>query len=138
MARSYRPADLHAAGAARPLELAAQGFFWTGGEIVAHETAGPVMRGQQYVEYWIPRELTHAFPLVLIHGGGGQGTDFLGTADGREGWVHWFVRRGWAVYVVDRPQHGRSPFNPAVQPLDALIGAGAAVASDRSTSPKPA
>jgi hypothetical protein len=51
----------------------------------------------------------------MIHGGGGQGTDFLGTADGREGWVHWFVRRGWAVYVVDRPQHGRSPFNPEFQ-----------------------
>jgi pimeloyl-ACP methyl ester carboxylesterase len=115
MVKSYRPADLHAAGASRPLELAAQGFFWTGGEIVQHPTAGPVMRGQQYVEYWIPRELRHELPIVMIHGGGGQGTDFLGTADGREGWVHWFVRRGWAVYVVDRPQHGRSPFNPAVQ-----------------------
>ena len=113
--RSYRPADLHAAGAARPLELAAQGFFWTGGEIVQHETAGPVIRGQQYVEYWIPQDLRHLLPIVMIHGGGGQGTDFLGTADGREGWVHWFVRRGWAVYVVDRPQHGRSPFHPAVQ-----------------------
>jgi hypothetical protein len=94
MARSYRPADLHAAGAARPLELAAQGFCWTGGELVEHETAGPVLRGQQYVEYWIPKTLKHELPIVMIHGGGGQGTDFLGTADGREGWVHWFVRRG--------------------------------------------
>ena len=66
MGRSYRPADLHAAGAARPLELAAQGFFWTGGEIVQHETAGPVMRGQQYVEYWIPRDLRHALPIVML------------------------------------------------------------------------
>jgi len=115
MAKSYRPADLHAAGTAHPLELAAQGFFWTGGQIVRHETAGPVMRGQQYVEYWIPHDLKHEWPIVMIHGGGGQGTDFLGTADGREGWAHWFVRRGWAVYVVDRPQHGRSPFNPAIQ-----------------------
>lgn len=113
--KSYRPADLHAAGKDRPLELAAQGFFWTGGEIVQHGTAGPVMRGQQYVEYWIPQDLRHELPIVMIHGGGGQGTDFLGTADGREGWVHWFVRRGWAVYVVDRPQHGRSPFHPAMQ-----------------------
>ena len=85
MGRSYRPADLHAAGAVRPLELAAQGFFWTGGEIVQHAAAGPVMRGQQYVEYWIPRELTHEWPIVMIHGGGGQGTDFLGTADGGRG-----------------------------------------------------
>ena len=113
--RSYRPADLHAAGAGNPLELAAQGFFWTGGELVDHPQAGQAMRGQQYNEFWIPRDLRHEFPIVMIHGGGGQGTDFLGTADGREGWVHWFVRRGWAVYVVDRPQHGRSPFHPAIQ-----------------------
>ena len=113
--KSYSPADLHAAGSSRPLELAAQGFFWTGGELIEHETAGPVLRGQQYVEYWIPQALKHDLPVVMIHGGGGQGTDFLGAADGREGWVHWFVRRGWAVYVVDRPQHGRSPFHPAVQ-----------------------
>lgn len=116
MARgSLSPADLHAAGRSDPLVLAAQGFFWTGGELVEHATAGPVLRGQQYVEYWIPQELRHALPIVMIHGGGGQGTDFLGTPDGREGWVKWFVRRGWAVYVVDRPQHGRSPFHPAVQ-----------------------
>jgi len=115
LSRSYRPADLHQAGQANPLRLAAQGFFWTGGELVDHPQAGKAMRGQQYVEYWIPQELLHPLPIVMIHGGGGQGTDFLGTADGREGWVHWFVRQGWAVYVVDRPQHGRSPFNPEVQ-----------------------
>ena len=115
MSRSYRPHDLHAAGKAAPLSLAAQGFFWTGGEIIDHPVAGKAMRGQQYVEFWIPAELRQELPIVKIHGGGGQGTDFLGTADGREGWVHWFVRRGWAVYVVDRPQHGRSPFNPEFQ-----------------------
>ncbi|TIX51574.1 alpha/beta hydrolase [Alteraurantiacibacter aquimixticola] len=115
MTRSYRPQDLHQAGRGNPLELAAQGFFWTGGELVDHPAAGKAMRGQQYVEYWIPAELKHETPVVMIHGGGGQGTDFLGTADRREGWVHWFVRHGRAVYVVDRPQHGRSPFNPEFQ-----------------------
>ena len=115
MSRSYRPADLHAAGESKPLSLAAQGFFWTGGELIDHPAAGKAMRGQQYCEYWIPADLRHETPLVMIHGGGGQGTDFLGTPDGREGWVHWFVRAGWPVYVVDRPQHGRSPFNPEFQ-----------------------
>jgi pimeloyl-ACP methyl ester carboxylesterase len=51
---------------------------------------------------------------VMVHGGGGQGLDFLGTPDGREGWVHWFVRRGFAVYVVDRPGHGRAPYHPDI------------------------
>jgi pimeloyl-ACP methyl ester carboxylesterase len=115
LSRSYRPADLHTEGAANPLRLAAQGFFWAGGEIIDHPSAGKAMRGQMYVEYWVPEDLAHPLPIVMIHGGGGQGTDFLGTADGREGWVHWFVRHGWAVYVVDRPQHGRSPFNPEFQ-----------------------
>ena len=108
--KSVRPADLHAQGT-DSLSLAAHGFFWVGGERV--ETAsGPTLRGQMYVEYWIPQALRHRWPLVLIHGGGGQGLDFLGTVDGREGWALWFVRQGYAVYVVDRPGHGRSPFHP--------------------------
>src|SRR5215475_10748195 len=110
--RSVRPADLHA-DSVGPLALAAQGFFWVGGQRL--ETAvGPTLRAQMYVEYWIPQELRHPWPLVMVHGGGGQGLDFLGTASGREGWVHWFVRRGYAVYVVDRPGHGRAPYCPEV------------------------
>src|SRR5690349_730946 len=110
--KSVRPADLHA-GSRAPLMLAAQGFFWVGGEPIQMQT-GPALRAQMYVEYWIPQDLRHRWPLVLVHGGGGQGLDFLGTADGREGWVHWFVRHGFAVYVVDRPGHGRAPFHPDV------------------------
>ena len=74
MSRSYRPSDLHAAGQANPLRLAAQGFFWSGGELVDHPQAGKAMRGQQYVEYWIPQDLVHPLPIVMIHGGGGEGT----------------------------------------------------------------
>ena len=120
MTKSYRPHDLHAASKA-PLELAAQGFFWAGAEPV-RTAAGPHLRAQMYVEYWIPTHLRHPLPIVMIHGGGGQGTDFLGTPDGREGWVHWFVRAGYAVYVVDRPGHGRAPFYPDL--LGAMTPAG--------------
>lgn len=112
MQKSLKPHDLHRAGT--PLRAAAQGFFWTGAEAV-ETVVGPGLRGQMYVEYWIPQDLLHPLPIVMIHGGGGQGLDYLGTADGREGWVHWFVRHGYAVYVVDRPCHGRSPFHPDVQ-----------------------
>jgi pimeloyl-ACP methyl ester carboxylesterase len=110
--KSVRPADLHA-GSVGVLTLAAQGFFWVGGEY-RDSSVGPVLRAPMYVEYWIPRELRHPWPLLMVHGGGGQGLDFLGTADGREGWVHAFVRSGFAVYVVDRPGHGRAPFHPQV------------------------
>jgi hypothetical protein len=55
--KSVRPADLHGQGAAT-LTLAAHGFFWVGGEHV--ETAsGLTLRGQMYVEYWIPQALRH-------------------------------------------------------------------------------
>ena len=127
MTRSYRPEDLHAASH-EPLVLAAQGFFWVGGERV-DLPSGPALRGQSYVEYWIPSDLLHPTPIVMIHGGGGQGTDMLGTADGREGWAHWFVRRGWAVYVVDRPGHGRAPFHPDL--LGAMGPAGGAAFLER-------
>jgi pimeloyl-ACP methyl ester carboxylesterase len=62
--------------------------------------------------------------LVLIHGGGGQGLDWLGTPDGRPGWAPELAGRGHRVYTVDRPGHGRgAQFAGALgemgEPLDA-------------------
>jgi pimeloyl-ACP methyl ester carboxylesterase len=50
-----------------------------------------------------------------VHGGGGQGLDYLGTPDGRPGWATFFLRQGYAVYVVDRQALGRSPYHPDLQ-----------------------
>lgn len=111
---SRAPHALWSAKRGSPLQLAAQGFFWVGSEVI-ETPSGPALRGQTYVEYWIPEDLRHPLPIVMIHGGGGQGLDYLGTADGREGWAHWFARQGYAVYVLDRPCHGRSPFSPDLQ-----------------------
>lgn len=66
-----------------------------------------------FVQYLLPAERRHEYPVVMIHGGGGQGTDWLETPDGRDGWVDYFVADGWDVYVVDRPGHGRSQSNPS-------------------------
>jgi len=44
-----------------------------------------------------------------VHGGGGQATDYMGTPDGRDGWLDYFLAAGFDVYFVDRPAHGRSP-----------------------------
>ena len=60
-----------------------------------------------FVQYMLPTNRRHRYPLVLIHGGGGQGTDWLQTPDGRDGWADYFVADGWDVYVVDRPGHGK-------------------------------
>jgi pimeloyl-ACP methyl ester carboxylesterase len=56
--------------------------------------------------------VTKPYPIVLIHGGAGQGLDYLGTPDGRPGWATLLREQGWVVYVVDRPGHGRSPYIP--------------------------
>jgi pimeloyl-ACP methyl ester carboxylesterase len=90
-----------------------RGFFWVGVNAVA-SPFGTVAKGQMYVEWESPKDRRHPWPLVLVHGGGGQGTDWLGTPDGRPGWAHYLVREGYEVYVVDRPGHGRSPYHPDV------------------------
>ena len=94
------------------LDLAEWSYFWLGVER-AELARGTVVAGRQmYVEYWIPRELKHPYPVVFVHGGGGQGLDWITTPDGRPGWAMNFLAEGYAVYVVDRPGHGRSPYHP--------------------------
>lgn len=90
-----------------------RGFFWVGTEqrVTDH---GTVPFGQMYVEWESPETVRHPYPVVLVHGGGGQGLDYLGTPDGRDGWASQLVAEGYTVYVVDRPGHGRSPHHPDV------------------------
>ena len=103
-----------AATAAGPsaLDLADWSYFWVG------ITRAPLARGtvvngaQMYVEYWAPVTVRHPYPMVIVHGGGGQGLDWLARPDGGPGWVTYLVQEGYRVYLVDRPGHGRSPFHP--------------------------
>jgi len=112
------------------LKLADQGGFWVG---VRRKTMpyGTIPQGQMFVQYMIPAERRHPYPVVLIHGGGAQGTHMMGLG-GRPGWVHYFVQAGYAVYWLDRPSFGRSPYHPDalgpshlnnVPPYEALIEA---------------
>ncbi len=96
-----------------PLTLAKQGYFYAGGHYANDKPNKPFV-GQAYVEYRIPQDLKHPFPIVMIHGGGVHGATWLATPDGREGWAQYFVRRGYAVYIVDQVARGRSPFVPEV------------------------
>ena len=63
---------------------------------------GSPIVGHMYVEYMIPQRLRSPYPIVMVHGGSQTGTNFTGTPDGREGWAQYFVRRGYAVYIVDQ------------------------------------
>ena len=90
-----------------PLVIADQGHFWVGvrRRVTDH---GTVPMDHMFVQYQIPVDRRHPFPIVMVHGGGGQGLDFLATPDGRPGWATFFLRHGFCVYVVDRPGHGRA------------------------------
>lgn len=90
-----------------------RGLFWVGGERVAGP-GGTVPRGPMFVAWEAPAGEARPLPFVLVHGGGGQGTDYLVTPDGRPGWLARLVEAGYAGYVVDRPGHGRSPYHPDV------------------------
>ena len=100
---------------AAPLDLAEWSYFWLGVKRAAL-ARGTVVNGEQmYVEYWVPKTVRHPYPIVIVHGGGGQGLDWLATPDGRPGWVSYLVQQGFKVYLVDRPGHGRSPRTPELQ-----------------------
>ncbi len=91
-------------------KLADQGGFWIGTQRKTMPY-GTIPMGQMWVQYMIPAEKKHPYPVVMAHGGGGQGTHMMGIG-GRPGWVHYFVQNGYSVYWIDRPSYGRSPYHP--------------------------
>ena len=49
-------------------------------------------------------------PLLMWHGGGLTGVTYESTPDGRDGWMQFFIRKGWDTYVSDAVERGRSGF----------------------------
>lgn len=118
-ASDARPADRDNDMAPRPFwadtpaRTARRGRFWVPGERVS--IAGKTyQRGPLYVAWEAPDRVVRPHPVVLVHGGTWQGTAWGDTPDGRPGWAQRFVEAGYAVLVVDRPGHGRSPYHPEV------------------------
>lgn len=93
----------------RSQAIAEQGYFYTGGRYTKTKD-GQIMVGQMFVQYQIPARRTQPYPVVMWHGGGQTGTNYLGTPDGRMGWADYFLQQGYAVYVVDQPGRARSGF----------------------------
>jgi pimeloyl-ACP methyl ester carboxylesterase len=113
--------------------VAKAGYFFVGGKI-ADAGGRKVMSGQAYVEFQIPRRQSQPYPLVIIPGAAQTATNFTGTPDGRDGWAQYFLRRGYAVYIVEQPGRGRSGYQPDLngpQTFPAIKGV-----EDRFTAPE--
>lgn len=98
-----------------PLILEAQGSFAVGGTVIStpgtfdpynQTPAGQTFHGDHaYAFYQIPVN-ARTLPLVLWHGAGQFSKTWETTPDGREGYQTIFLRRGFAVYVIDQPRRG--------------------------------
>jgi pimeloyl-ACP methyl ester carboxylesterase len=114
-----------------PLEIVAMGSFHIGGRIVhisgkpvrdvlfsssgvpiKLDPNGPYVVEQMYVQYFVPKSRRAALPILFWHGGGLTGVSYETTPDGREGWLNYFIRKGWTVYNSDAVERGRSGFAP--------------------------
>jgi pimeloyl-ACP methyl ester carboxylesterase len=73
----------------RPLQIADQGCFFAGGRYVDGDR-GRTMLGQMYVQFQVPAKRRSPYPVVMIHGGGQTGVNFVSTPDGRRGWADYF------------------------------------------------
>jgi pimeloyl-ACP methyl ester carboxylesterase len=122
-----------AGGEAGKLELRDLGAKYLGYTTQSADNGSVDVLNPLFVQYVLPARTRHKYPIVFIHGGGGQGTDWLETPDGRDGWVDYFAADGWDVYVVDRPGHGRSQSNASCG-NGQVRGANSAIISRLSTS----
>jgi len=90
--------------------VAKEGYLFAGGKYLT-VNGKKVMAGQIYAEFQIPKNQTHRYPIVMVHGAIQTGTNFTGTPDGRMGWAEYFLRQGYAVYVIDQPGRARAGYD---------------------------
>jgi len=104
-------------GKQEPLAIQEQGSFAVGGTVVrtpgTYNNNAPTAEGQSlhgdhlYASYQLPQD-PKALPIVMLHGAYQSGRSWETTSDGREGFQNIFLRRHFAVYLVDQPRRGRA------------------------------
>jgi len=82
--------------------------FTPGGVPAKVDSNGVYQVEQMYVQYFVPYNLRGKYPILLWHGGGLTGVAYESTPDGREGWLNYFVKKGWTVYNSDAVERGRA------------------------------
>jgi|SRR5690625_1565748 len=67
-----------------------------------------------YVQYFRPTNKNNHPPILLLHGGGMAGGMWETTPDGRQGWLHGLLKKGFEVHVIDNVERGRAGWAPGV------------------------
>ena len=104
--------------------------FTPGGVPAKVDPNGTYQVEQMYAQYFLVQNRKGKLPLLLWHGGGLSGVTDETKPDGGEGWMNYFLRQGWDIYVSDAIERGRSgwtraPFKgePMSLPLRRPMGA---------------
>ena len=77
-------------------------YFAQGGVPAKVDPNGVYQVEQMYVQYFIPKDPRGSLPLLMWHGGGLSGVTYETTPDGREGWLNYFVKKGWSTYKEEK------------------------------------
>ncbi len=82
-----------------------------GGAPVMVDPNGDYHTGQMYVQFVKLANPTAKYPLLLWHTGGITGASWESKPDGNPGWMQFFLRQGYSVYVSDAVERGRATFS---------------------------
>lgn len=82
--------------------------FTPGGVPAKIDPNGKYLVESMYVQYFLPAKRRGSVPLLMWHGGGLTGVTYETKPDGGEGWLTWFLKRGWDIYNSDAVERGRS------------------------------
>lgn len=106
--------SLHVGG--RTIEVKGQPVkevvFTPGGVPAKVDPNGTYQVEQMYAQYFLVQRRKGKLPLLMWHGGGLSGVTYETKPDGKPGWLNYFLRKGWDVYISDAVERGRSGWTP--------------------------
>ena len=82
--------------------------FTPGGVPAKMDPNGKYQVEQMYVQHFLPQNRRGKLPLLLWHGGGLTDVTYETKPDGGEGWLTYFIRKGWDTYISDAVERGRA------------------------------
>ena len=83
-------------------------LFTPGGVPVKLDPNGKYQVEQMYAQYFLVQNRRGKLPLLMWHGGGLSGVTYETKPDGAPGWLNYFLRQGWDIYISDAMERGRS------------------------------